>query len=139
MTDAQIQKNNCQSSIDKYKNKIREYEKLYDSLNQFKNDVSYSQECFSSINSSKKKILEDISNVSNDCETAKKYADGMKKVVNGIGVAYVNVTYLALLWSVESKLKYYINQISICETKISVLENTIVALDRQIKDESMRE
>ncbi len=79
--------------------KIKEYERLYDSLNEFKGVVSDSKEQFSSVNSRKKEIAASMEIYANECKTGKTYSKGMKKVLNGVGVA----NYFNTFWELTDE------------------------------------
>lgn len=136
MTQAESQKNKCQANLRANEEKIKYYEELYDSLNQFKGVVSDSQGQFSTVNSAKKNLISDLESVSLECRTAKTYSEGMNKVLNGIGVAYVNCTFSALLFSINLKLTEYKGRIQALEASNRLLNIQIRTLSDQIRKEA---
>ena len=136
MSLAENQRNNCRSAIVSNNTKIRKYEELYDSLKQFEVKVSDSQCYFTSVNADKEKYLSDLDSRAANCRTASLYSTGMKKVLNGVGVAYVNCTYSALLVLIKMKLAEYSAAINVLEAKNRALDKTIDLLDIQIRQEA---
>lgn len=74
---------------------------------------------FANVNSEKSKYLDDLKLEVSNCNTVTKYATGMEKVLNDVGVNSVKLVYLALLISIESKLKEYLDDIEKYEEKIT--------------------
>lgn len=136
MSFLESQIRDCQSSIQENNSKIKHYEQLHDSLVRFKSDVSGSQGQFSSVNNTKKSLVKTLDGYSQDCKTAKEYSNGMNKVLNGVGITYVNCTFSALLFTIGLKLAEYKGKIHVLEAKNTALRAAIDTLNDQIRQEA---
>ena len=131
----ELQVNNCKDSISENSRLIKKNEDLYDSLKQFKRKVSDAQGNFMEVVSDKKRKLPDMEVEFKNCRTADKYSEGMLKVLNKVGVQCVNLTYSALLLSINMKLAEYENEIDRCEMSNQRLRQSIDELNLKIEKE----
>ncbi len=136
MSLLESQVRDCQSTIRENDNKIKRYEQLHDSLVRFKGNVSGSQGQFSSVNNTKKSLVTTLEGYSHACKTAKEYSNGMNKVLNGVGITYVNCTFSALLFTIGLKLAEYKGKIQVLEAQNVALRATIDTLNDQIRQEA---
>lgn len=130
------QLNNCQDGISENNQLIKKYEELYDSLRQFKKLVTNSQNSFLDIANEKKKYLADLDTDILNCRAADKYNVGMTKALNNVGMQCVNMTYAALLVSIDIKMTQYITKIEKCEIDNKFLGKTMEELNKKITEEN---
>lgn len=136
MTLLESQLDNCQNGIRENNQLIKQYEELYDSLKQFKHLVENSQNSFVNTATEKKKYLSDLDIDISNCRTADKYNGGMTKALNKVGMQCVNMTYVALLVSIDIKLAQYIIKIEKCEVDNKFLGKTMEELNKKIDEEN---
>ena len=64
-----------------------------------------------------------------------EYSKGMSKVLNKVGIKCVNLTYSALLLSIDVKLSEYLTKIRECELSNQELGKTVDELKCRITEE----
>lgn len=136
MTLLESQLDNCQDGIRENNQLIKKYEELYDSLKQFKHLVTNSQNSFLDTANEKKKYLSELDIDILNCRTADKYNRGMTKALNKVGMQCVNMTYAALLLSIDIKLAQYITKIEKCEIDNKLLGKTMEELNKKITEKN---
>lgn len=135
MTLLEIQLDNCKNTIGENNLLIKKNEELYDSLIQFKRAITNSQESFINTTTEKNKKLSDFDIEITNCRTMVEYSKGMSKVLNKVGIKCVNLTYSALLLSIDVKLSEYLNKIRECELSNQELGKTVDELKCRITEE----
>lgn len=103
--------------ISQYRNEINyctgqiaKIDRSYDSVSGFKGVVQQSQECFSEASNGKLSVLEQVGAVSRNNTAAKKYYDGMKRVLTGTGAKIASKLYSFLLIKIGSEQSSLRNQ-----------------------------
>lgn len=133
VTELQAERDACVRRINSQKSKIKNCERAYETLRTFKQCVERSKAGFDSVNSEKQKVLSAVSEISDTCRSAKKYAGGMGNTLSGIGARVVGVTYDALILSIGLKMSAYVSAIDEYEREIGFLESRLSQLDYDIK------
>ena len=79
----------CEQEIADQNQKIRRYEKAYESLRQFRGEESRARDSFQRINSVKLSRASELYAVSSTCRTAQLYMEGSQRTMDGIGAKIV--------------------------------------------------
>ena len=114
--------------------KIAEAEQAYNSLVNYKASVQSSQESFFSSKGSKATVVQQVKSISNNNTVAKKYSDGMERVLSGPGSRIANGLYSVLLQSVNDELNRLRNSISHYEQQINHYNSLIDDAQRTRSD-----
>lgn len=130
----QYNRQNYENRIAANQEKIKKYERAYETLSEFKRIAQQSQEDFHMINSDKKSVLSDVWMLKKNSITAQRYYDGIEKEFSGIGTKLVGGVYEVLLFSASSKLKEYLNILDSCESDIETCQKKISDIDKKIAD-----
>lgn len=122
----------CEQEIGEQNQKIREYEKAYESLRQFDGAVNTAQNNFQNVNTVKLNRTSDISSITAKCRTAQLYLEGSQRTLNGFGAKIVGAAFTGLDVMIRLKLAEYRLKIQNCENRISSLERSIDSLNSMI-------
>ena len=134
ITILQYTRQNCENRIAANQEKIKKYERAYETLREFKRIAQQSQEDFHMINVNKMNALFELCLLKRNSITARRYYNGIEKEFSGIGTKLVGGVYDALLVSISSKLKEYLSIMDSCDTDIQTCQKKIAELDSRIAD-----
>lgn len=124
----------CEQEIADQNQKIRRYEKAYESLRQFRGEESRARDSFQRINSVKLSRASELYAVSSICRTAQLYMEGSQRTMDGIGAKIVGAAFTGLDLMVFLKLEEYKRKVRDCENRIAELQRSISMLNSMIDD-----
>ena len=124
----------CEQGITDQNQKIRRYEKAYESLRQFRGEESRARDSFQRINSVKLSRASELYAVSSTCRTAQLYMEGSQRTMDGIGAKIVGAAFTGLDLMVFLKLEEYKRKVRDCENRIAELQRSISMLNSMIDD-----
>lgn len=124
----------CEQEIADQNQKIRRYEKAYESLRQFRGEESRARDSFQRINSVKLSRASELYAVSSTCRTAQLYMEGSQRTMDGIGAKIVGAAFTGLDLMVFLKLEEYKRKVRDCENRIAELQRSISMLNSMIDD-----
>lgn len=128
------QRSVCEQGITDQNQKIRRYEKAYESLRQFRGEECRAQDSFQRINSVKLSRASELYAVSSTCRTAQLYMEGSQRTMDGIGAKIVGAAFTGLDLMVFLKLEEYKRKVRDCENRIAELRRSISMLNSMIDD-----
>lgn len=118
--------------ISQYRNEIHYYtgqitkiDRSYESVTGFKGVVQQSQDCFSEASKGKSFALEQVGAVARNNTAAKRYYDGMKRVLTGTGAKITSKLYGFLLAKIGSEQSSLRNQSNNYSDKIAYYNRLI--------------
>lgn len=128
-----------EDEIKRNKSSIKEYSDAHKSLTYFKQKVYDYQTVFSSGNKGQDRALEQVLQISQNCDPAKKYYVGMKRLISRMGGKIVDVLLEKLMNSAQNSMSGYVNKISQLEGENERYTQKIEELKRDLKIKEMEE
>ena len=122
----------CEQEIAEQNQKIREYERAYESLRRFDGAVGTTQNNFQNINTVKLNRTSELSSITSKCRTAQLYLEGSQRTLNGFGAKIVGAAFIGLDVMIRMKLAEYRLKIQNCEKRISSLGRSIDSINSMI-------
>lgn len=113
--------NQVNDEISKKENEIKNLETAHDKLLEFRGKVQNSNEDFSYVNEKEAWILDDLDPIISNCDSAKKYKEGMQVSLNGIGIKVVGAAFWGLDKIIGVKLLDYKAKVELAELDLGAL------------------
>lgn len=127
---------NYRGKISYYNDLIKKADGEYESLVDFKASVQRNQESFSDVNQTKSAALDRVNAVSRNSIVAKRYHDGMKKVLSETGSKITKELYSYLFTKIANEQRSLRNRSDEYYGQVDKYTRAIAVAQRQIAEKT---
>lgn len=107
---------------------LKDLENARESLELFQRSLGNIRSDFHAASSGQSSSLQSLQSISDRCQSAQVYTEGMDDTLNGVGSKIVGVAFAGLSTMVAARLVWYEGQISWCKAKIKLVNQEINSL-----------